>query len=365
MRSLQTTGPGGIDQVDEQILGALEINPRASWTLIGRVLELDPVTVARRWERMSEAGIAWLSAYLVPATGDTPFGALVEINCVGGKTRNVALAIAEHPNAINVKLMAGGRDLIVTVEANGMDDLTAYLSEVLDGVPGIASRRSSVMTDVMIEGSSWRTDTLGRQQQSLMRPQGPKVAATERLSPSDFEIINAVAANPRISLKDLAEECGISAATVRRRLTRLLASGTMVIRTDIARPLSQTPIAATYFIEAAPAALGKAAAQIATLPGVRLCLTVAGAVNLVVDIWVHDLVGVKDFEVLLGRQSLPIRVRDRSVVLRTVKHLGRILDQHGRIQRHVLYDFRPQADAVANMSFSRPNAAGISDPTGQ
>ena len=49
------------DELDLAIVNCLQLQPRASWTLVGEALDVDPVTVARRWQRLSSAGIAWVS----------------------------------------------------------------------------------------------------------------------------------------------------------------------------------------------------------------------------------------------------------------------------------------------------------------
>ena len=50
-----------VDELDLAVVNCLQLSPRASWTLVGEALDVDPVTVARRWQRLSSAGIAWVS----------------------------------------------------------------------------------------------------------------------------------------------------------------------------------------------------------------------------------------------------------------------------------------------------------------
>ncbi|KAF2777014.1 hypothetical protein STPH1_1673 [Streptomyces sp. OM5714] len=49
------------------LVDALQLQPRASWTDLGRVLGVNASTVARRWERLSSSGLAWMAAYPHPA----------------------------------------------------------------------------------------------------------------------------------------------------------------------------------------------------------------------------------------------------------------------------------------------------------
>ncbi|MER5227190.1 hypothetical protein [Streptomyces flaveus] len=52
--------------------------------------------------------------------------------------------------------------------------------------------------------------------------------------------------------------------------------------------------------------------------------------NLVIDVWLRELADVHTFEAHLSRRLPRLTVGDRSVVLRTVKHMGRLLDHDGR-----------------------------------
>jgi len=55
-----------------------------------------------------------------------------------------------------------------------------------------------------------------------------------------------------------------------------------------------------------------------------------GPHNLVIDVWLRALADVHAFEVHLSRRLPRLTIDDRSVVLRTVKHMGRLLDRDGR-----------------------------------
>ncbi|MEU7484470.1 hypothetical protein [Streptomyces sp. NPDC042319] len=49
-----------------------------------------------------------------------------------------------------------------------------------------------------------------------------------------------------------------------------------------------------------------------------------------VDVWLRALTDVHTFETHLTRQLPRLTIDDRSVVLRTVKHMGHLLDRGGR-----------------------------------
>src|SRR6478736_6009630 len=69
------------DELDLAIVNCLQLQPRASWTLVGRALDIDPVTVARRWQRLSSAGIAWVSGRATGQGRPESCLAVVELSC--------------------------------------------------------------------------------------------------------------------------------------------------------------------------------------------------------------------------------------------------------------------------------------------
>ncbi|MDH6109724.1 DNA-binding Lrp family transcriptional regulator [Kitasatospora sp. MAP12-15] len=48
-----------LSEDDLALINALQLRPRASWTVLGAALGVDPVTVARRWNRLARRGEAW------------------------------------------------------------------------------------------------------------------------------------------------------------------------------------------------------------------------------------------------------------------------------------------------------------------
>jgi len=52
----------GVDELDVALLDALHLNPLASFEELGAVLDVSPVTAARRWRRLVSTGRAWVSS---------------------------------------------------------------------------------------------------------------------------------------------------------------------------------------------------------------------------------------------------------------------------------------------------------------
>ena len=136
-----------LDDLDLQIIHALQLEPRVAWTALAPILGTDAVTLSRRWERISGAGTAWLSA--VRGSGEMVAAALVEFSCEPGRVLDVAHEAAQLPEIYSIDVTAGGRDLIATVVSRTDGALADLLLGRLGRVPGVRSVRTDIVTDVV------------------------------------------------------------------------------------------------------------------------------------------------------------------------------------------------------------------------
>lgn len=323
----------GLDELDRAVVHALQIRPRASWTLVGDVLGVNPVTAARRWQRMAEAGLAWVTAYPRLTNQWIVVSAVVEVDTEPGAAEDVARALAADSAVVNVKLMAGGRDLMASVQAPDLNELAHLTTLLFQGTPGVRATRTHVFTGVPTEGSRWRLRSLDAAQCARIEaalpvsapPPGEASAGWDAL---DARLVELLSTDGRMSHRQLAVETGVGLTTVRRRLHSLLASG-VSLRCDLARPLSGWPLSAVYFASVPGRYLEETSRVLAGVREVRSCAITAGPNNLVIDVWLRALADVHAFESHLSQRLPRLAVADRSVVLRTVKHMGRLLDGDG------------------------------------
>ncbi|WP_050800161.1 Lrp/AsnC family transcriptional regulator [Streptomyces himastatinicus] len=324
---------GELDELDRAVVHALQIHPRAPWTLVGDVLGVNPVTAARRWHRLEDAGLAWVTAYPRLSDARLVVTAVVEIDTEPGVGEEVAEALAADPAVANVKLTAGSRDLVATVQTTGLDEL-AHLSTVLfRGRPGVRATRTHVATAMPTEGSRWRLRSLDAAQCARLEAAACPAPEPARGAPGrdalDARLLELLNTDGRMSIRDLAAGADAGTTTVRRRLGVLLASR-VSMRCDLARPLSGWPLSAVYFASVPARYLRESTQVLAGMREVRSCSITAGPHNVVIDVWLRAMSDVHGFEAHVARQVPHLDIDDRSVVLRTVKHMGRLLDRDGR-----------------------------------
>ncbi|MFJ9953412.1 Lrp/AsnC ligand binding domain-containing protein [Kitasatospora sp. NPDC091207] len=329
-----------VDELDLALVNALQLRPRAPWSLLGQTLGISPVTAARRWRRLSRAGIAWVTAYGLPHPDDRGCVAYVDLDCAPDRLRQVADEVAEDPHVMSVEHFSQGCDLVVTAAFTDLAALSRYTAERLGRLPGVNAVRVHLATGFYAEGIRWRLDSLDPAQRVELhddqpagngKPSGIRAEVREE----DRELLIRLGVDGRLDQAGLAAATGLSPSTLRRRLDRLAASDAIRFRCEIAARDAGRPILATFRADLPPDRLDTVGPQLARLPEVRLCVSVTGAHNLLLSVWQRSLADVQHLETTLARRFPDLRVAERRVSLRTVKRMGRILGADGRAVRAV------------------------------
>ncbi|WP_369134619.1 Lrp/AsnC family transcriptional regulator [Modestobacter sp. I12A-02662] len=322
-----------LDEDDLALVEALQRDPRAPWTEVAEVVGTNAVTASRRWERLRAAGAAWVTGAPGPHSYHAQVLAYVEVTCLPSEKTRVAAELAGDAHALSVDITAGGRDLLMTVAAVDLPTLARYLLERLDRVPGVTGSRVRVATRLFAEGSLWRLGVLpaatgngdGTSAGAVLPAPRPVV-----LDGVDRELMARLGVDGRASYASLAQATGISQPTARRRVDRLISSGAVLLRTEVAAPLAGWPVTVVLSANAPAGRLDEAAARAGRMRQVRLSATLAGTPSLLVTAWLTSLDQVHRFEQDLVHQVPDAEVVDRLVVLRPVKRMGHLLDVSGR-----------------------------------
>ncbi|MFI1914089.1 Lrp/AsnC family transcriptional regulator [Nocardia sp. NPDC020380] len=321
---------GGVDEVDVMLLDALHANPRVSFEKLGPVLGISPATVARRWQRLSESGRAWVSSVPGPSLALT--GAVYEVCAQPGRILEVARALADIPQVVSVYATGGRCDLTALVFAGDMPALSVLLLERLPAVPGIASGTAHVGTE-WFSGVHWRLGAMDAEQQRSVtedaEPTPKRATRTRTFGSADHALFLALQRDGRARYRDLAQIVGTSEYAVRRQLDALVRHGILAFRTDFARTEGGWPAEFVLWLAVPQPRLTEYGAELASWSATRICLATVGPSNLMVMVQVHR---VNDLAGILARvhDTLPEAVvTDQRLVLRPVKSLGRLLDADG------------------------------------
>lgn len=320
-----------LDALDRSILHALQMAPRTSWSDVGAVLGVDPATIGRRWERLHNSGQAWTTCY----PGARPLAracvAFVEVEVRAGTSGTVADVLATYPQVVTVEHMAGGCDLLLTVMCSDLDALFELVSQRIAPLSDVVRTRTHVATRVYSEGGHWRLRVLtAAQQQQLAPPKPGNVQTPTELDDYDHRLITELSRDAREPAVRLAQKVGLSAPNVRTRLAAMVHHGDLSLRCEIARSLTSWPVVANAWANVPADRLDQVVQGLRSLAELRLCAAVTGPQNMLFAMQLSSVADVSALETMLAERLPHLHVADRSVAMRHVKLMGRLLDKQGR-----------------------------------
>ncbi|MFD5466752.1 Lrp/AsnC family transcriptional regulator [Kitasatospora sp. NPDC127059] len=337
------TGPGAapesgnaFSELDLALIDALQADPRAPWTRIGPALGVDATTAARRWERLTAAGLAWVTAYAAPGTAPVAY---VEVECRAGTALPLAEALAELPWVFSIDHVAGDFDLLLSVCANDLPGLGRLVHEI-GARPEVRVTRTRLALRTYLEGSAWQVRALARDRRAGLAGSVPTDPAAQppglrSYGPTDFALLMALGEDGRAGYTELAARTGIGESTVRRHLNQRLRQRGLLLRCDLVQRLAGWPVIVGYRAAVPHEALDRVGSMLARLPQTRLCTSVTGSCNLLLALWLRTTADIAVVEAMLAERAPELELRERSVTLHTVKRMGRLLDRQGRAVRHV------------------------------
>lgn len=320
---------------DRLLVDALQVAPRAAWSAIGHVLGISAVTAARRWQRLLDEGLGWVTAAPSMVARSAQCMAYVEITCRPSQRYAVAYALARHNLVITVELTTGSADILITVAAKDLTTLSHYLLEHLSQIEGVLSSKARIATRVYTEGSAWRVgDLTGPALGSLERLRKQQTGGDSMELVPNSESVKAMlvhlALDGRASYTELAEIAGTSPSTARRQLAGLLGSGIVILRTDVCAPAVGWPVQVYLWANTPVDSLTETARTLSGFRQARLCATVTAGPSLALCSWLHTVEEVHRLERAISNRLPHVQIIDRLIVLRQIKRNGRLLDEAGR-----------------------------------
>ena len=314
---------------DLALLHALQVAPRAPWTLIGAVIGADPSTVARRWSRLQEDRVAWFtvhaSARLLSPDLDA---ALVELNTRPEYVSDVARSVAAHPHVIAVDVVSGPQPIVFVIVGANLEEVRLRVAEISANESAIDSTEITYLSRVHQEDAQWQLRVLSEgQKRALLEPRPDE---TRAVAPDLVKtMLTALDDDARMSFGELAQRIDTSEATARRLLTRALNAGVLRLSCDLAAGAMGFGRAVLLDVDVLDPDL--AGQEISRMSPVVRCAESVGDANLHLMARFPSLSHLAAFEAN-ARERIPgWRVVRRRTVTRSFKRQGRLLDSSGRL----------------------------------
>ncbi|MFJ3957218.1 AsnC family transcriptional regulator [Arthrobacter sp. NPDC090010] len=318
-----------ISEADLALVGALEVNPRAEWSVLGATLGLAPSTVSRRWAALTERGDAWVTLAPGPRYLEAGSSAFLFLSTEPERQDVVLEALCASPFFGTVSRMTGEYDVMADCFAPGYEQLMDAVSAVLSGLSGVTRWEVVLATRLHREGTQWRLGTIDPGQERALGIGAPDRKAG-RLGAVDAALVAALSRDGRAGWERLGAQVGVSAQTARRRTEQLLSGGQVSLRCDFSTAFRPRHREVTIILSVPAAQLEPAGRFFAEQASCRVSAQVLGRCNLLATFWVRDLLEVHALELRVLQQIPGATVLGRQAVVRTDKRSGHRLDRAGR-----------------------------------
>ncbi|GGJ32703.1 Lrp/AsnC family transcriptional regulator [Streptomyces brasiliensis] len=283
-----------LDELDLQVLCALEIDGRASFSRIGQVLGVSDQTVARRFRRLSaEAGLRVVAVRDAAALGRDQW--MLRLRCTPDSATVIADALAKRPDTQWIGLASGGTEIACMTRPRSPGEHDDLLLGKLPRTPSVVEIRAQQLLHRFYGGpTGWsrKFGALTAEQEAALRPGTWPPAGPARLEPEDEPLLAALERDGRASYPELQRATGRSESAVKRRLAALLASGAVYIDVEYHSEVLGHPVAALLWITTSPAAVHSVGEALATHQEVAFAAATAGPSHIVVTAVFPDTAGL-------------------------------------------------------------------------
>jgi len=210
-----------IDAMDTLLIGELNRNARAPYTLIAKKLEVTAITAQRRTQRLIQEGIVNLE--MVPNMTKLGYHteAFIGLHVRLARAERIVEELKSKAAIVYMAVTSGRYDILIWAVFRSPSQLAEFMEVDLAGIDGIEWMET--MINIKVNKRAWDklfgTPTAQRDIDALER-----------------RTIDVLQDDIRLPLAALAKRLNISVPTVRHRLGRLVKEG-MVAFSTVANPM--------------------------------------------------------------------------------------------------------------------------------
>ena len=314
--------------IDRQLVRALQLEPRASFSRLAAALDVSEQTIARRYRRLRQDGLLRIVGVVDPrALGQTDW--MVRLRCRPDGALVVAEALARRDDVSWVTINSGGSEVVFSLRSRteaARDDL---LVQRLPKSAPVLDIAAAVILYRYVGGNAadWQglrdALTAGQVKRLAATPLVPATRSAS-LEPGDDALLGQLARDGRTSYAVLARATGMSVGRVMRRVDALQANGVVYFDLDIAAAATGNRAAASLWLQVSPAQLESVGRAIAAHDEVPFAAAITGEFNLVAVVTSDGLHGLYSYLTTKIATIDGITHYELSPVLRHIKQAGAI-----------------------------------------
>lgn len=280
-----------VDELDRQLLQALQLDGRAPFSRIATVLGVSDQTIARRFRKLRTlGGLRVLGIADRERLGQTSW--IVRLICTPDAAEHLADTLARRDDTSWVGLASGGTEVNCTMRARDRQERDTLLLDKLQRTPGVVSVSAHLLLHAFYGGRlGWfsKSDALDPDRVAALTP--PPVESTGRpvvLEPTDEALLAVLGRDGRATLAELQSATHLSETAVKRRLEQLRRNGALYIDVQFDAALFGYDLHALLWLTVAPAALSTVGAALAAHREAAFVSAVTGQSNLFAVILFRD-----------------------------------------------------------------------------
>ena len=149
-------------------------------------------------------------------------------------------------------------------------------------------------------------------------------------------MIEALQRDGRCTAAEIARGTGQSPATARRYLAKVLNSGLVAIRCDLAQAHSGFPITVQWFTRLPASEHGAAAQRLKANLNLRMMASTTGRANFLLTMWLPSVNDILAAERAIELTVPGIEILESSVMMQPLKRLGWVINPDStRSARHI------------------------------
>ena len=147
-----------MDDLDLQILDALQVDGRTPFTQIAKKVGVAESTIRSRYASLVDQGVVQTIAVIDPFSLGYNAPALIGISTEPGKINSVAKTLEQLPEVSYLVLTLGGFDLMVEVFCRDRDHLTELITNQIQSIPGIRVTETLVIGKIFKLSFFWQPE---------------------------------------------------------------------------------------------------------------------------------------------------------------------------------------------------------------
>jgi Lrp/AsnC family transcriptional regulator, regulator for asnA, asnC and gidA len=146
-----------LDNLDKQIIVALEDDGRRSYRDIARDLDTPEATIRSRVNRLVESGLLRITAVGDPQKLGVSVNAISLIRVKPGTIQETANRLSTFPNVRFVGTSFGSADIIIQTLHTSVQELHSFISQdVPKAIPSVTSTETFQLAEVLKSSWDWR-----------------------------------------------------------------------------------------------------------------------------------------------------------------------------------------------------------------